>query len=326
MNSSFQRWLYTAGAAVLLLSLTGVSIRAQEAANCSSSRGDEKQESAPRVEAVPIAAVAKDPATGNEKEATPDESKPSRTAPVSFLAPRPLAPAPEPAPKVQAASSNEWQFRVAAYLWLASISGTVGAGDITTEIDPSVSDVLNALSFGFMGSFEARKNRFNLVNDLVYVSLKKNKDTSGPLFSALNANMKMFMLSPLVGYRLAEKEGAWLDATVGIRFWHTSTRLELEPGVLAGRVRESSKNWADVIAGLRGQVHVTRILSLIGRGDLGGGGSDFTYQLFGAVGIDVSKSASLFAGYRYLDIKYTRGDFLFDGALKGILLGAAFRF
>jgi opacity protein-like surface antigen len=61
-------------------------------------------------------------------------------------------------------------------------------------------------------------------------------------------------------------------------------------------------------------------------GDLGGGGSDFTYQLFGGAGIDVSKRASLFAGYRYLYFKYTRGDTLFDGALHGVLFGVAFRF
>jgi opacity protein-like surface antigen len=177
-----------------------------------------------------------------------------------------------------------------------------------------------------MGTFEARKNKFMLITDLMYLSLEKTKDTTGPLFSALTAQSKTFMLSPVVGYRLAEKPGASLDAIVGIRFWHTSTRLELAPRLLAGRVREGSKNWADVIAGLRGQAHLTRIFSLIGRGDFGGGGSDFTYQLFGGVGIDVSKSASLFLGYRYLDIKYTREDFLFDGAFKGPVLGAAFRF
>ena len=215
---------------------------------------------------------------------------------------------------------------VAPYLWLAGMKGTVGVGDLTTDIDPSASDILNSLNFGFMGTFEARKNKLMLMTDLMYVSLENTEDTTGPLFSALTANVKMFMLSPVMGYRLAEKEGAYLDAIVGIRFWHTSTRLEFQPRALAGRVGESSNNWADVIAGLRGQVNVSRIFSLIGRGDFGGGGSDFTYQLFGGVGIDVSKSASLFAGYRYLDIKYTGGNSLFDGALKGAVLGAAFRF
>ena len=209
---------------------------------------------------------------------------------------------------------------------MAGIKGTVGVGDLTTDIDPGVSDILNSLNFGFMGTFEARKNKLMLITDLMYISLEKTRDTTGPLFSALKVNEKTFLLSPVAGYRLAEKNGASLDAIVGIRFWHTSTRLEAEPGQLAGRVAESSKNWADVIGGLRGQVHVSRLFSLVGRGDFGGGGSDYTYQLFGGVGIDVSKKSSLFAGYRYLYIKYTRDNSLFDGALNGVVLGAAFRF
>jgi hypothetical protein len=243
-------------------------------------------------------------------------------------------------PKVTASSSEaknsaapnpqgnpeKWEFTLTPYLWLAGIDGTIGVGDLTTDIDPGVSDILNALNFGFMGTFEASKNKFTLITDLTYISLEETKPTTGPLFSALQANEKTFLLSPVAGYRLAAKGGTSLYAIAGVRFWHTSTRLEAEPRVLPERAAESSKNWADVIGGLRGQVRVSRLFSLIGRADLGGGGSDFTYQLFGAVGIDISKKASLFAGYRHLFMKYTRDDFLFDGALKGVVLGAAFRF
>ena len=230
------------------------------------------------------------------------------------------------AANTQGASSDKWQFMFAPYLWLAGIDGTVGVGDLTTDIDPGVSDILKSLSFGFMGAFEARKNKFMVITDLMYLNLGETKDTSGPLFNSLEVDQTTFMLSPVAGYRLAEKEGASLDVIAGIRFWHTSTRLELTPGQLPGRVREASRNFTDVIGGLRGQVHLSRLFSLVGRADFGGGGSDFTYQLFGGVGIDVSKKTSLFVGYRYLDIKYTRDDFLFDGALNGLVLGAAFRF
>lgn len=322
----------------LLLFLTAGQVTAQEvigaqAADHPRDQTVVNQQTEGILEAAGSSALpAKTASSDNAREATPNETSASNIAPASFLAPRPLPPPgehlmPEPAlSSAQAPSSDKWEFMVAPYLWMAGISGTLGVGDVTTEVDPSFSDILNSLSFGFMGVFEARKNRFMLITDLMYISLEERKTTPGPLFSALKAESKTFMLSPVVGYRLAEKEGASLDAIVGIRFWHTSTRLELEPGLLAGRVADSSKNWADVIAGLRGQVHLTRIFSLMGRVDLGGGGSDFTYQLFGGVGIDVSKSISLFAGYRYLHIKYTRDDFLFDGAFKGPVLGAAFRF
>jgi len=223
-------------------------------------------------------------------------------------------------------SSDKWEFVGYAYLWLAGIKGTVGVGPLTTDIDPGFSDILNSLNFGFMGSFQAKKNKFILTTDLMYLDLEQTKATGGTLFSSLNVNTKTFMLSPVAGYRLYTKEGASLDAIAGIRFWHTSTRLEAGPALLAGRVEETSKNWADVIGGLRGYKRLSRKFSLIGRGDFGGGGSDYTYQLFGGVGMDVSRKATLIAGYRNLYVKYTRGNFLFDGSIRGVLLGATFTF
>ncbi len=327
MISRFRHSFYTVGAVVLLLCLTGVSVRAQEA-DGSRDRAVVKTQTEGNLGAAASSAVS----ANNAKDAVPNASSAPSASPVSFLAPILNPPAKRNAPSEAAASSapqassDKWEFMFAPYLWLAGINGTVGVRDITTDIDPGVSDILNALNFGFMGAFEARKNKFVLITDLMYISLEETKDTTGPLFSSLKANVKTFMLSPVAGYRLAEKKGASLDAIVGIRFWHTSTRLELAPKQLAGRVGESSKNWADVIGGLRGQAHLSKIFSLIGRGDFGGGGSDFTYQLFGGAGIDVSKKTSLFVGYRYLYIKYTRGDSLFDGALNGVVLGAAFRF
>ncbi|HSO74071.1 MAG TPA: hypothetical protein VLU47_04475 [Blastocatellia bacterium] len=336
MNVRFRCMHYAMSALLLFLTASQATgqevIGAQSAGHTRDQTVINQQKDGNLEDAGPIALPAKTAASANATEATSNESSAFNTAPISFLAPRPLPPpgehlSPEPASsRSQAPSSDKWQFMVAPYLWIASISGELGVGDVTTEVDPSFSDILDSLNFGFMGVFEARKNKFMLITDLFYISLEETKSASGPLFSALTAESKTFMLSPVVGYRLAEKEGASLDALVGIRFWHTSTRLELEPGLLAGRVRDNSKNWADVIGGLRGQAHLTRIFSLIGRGDLGGGGSDFTYHLFGGVGIDLSESVSLFAGYRYLHIKYDRDDFLFDGAFKGTVLGAAFRF
>jgi hypothetical protein len=147
-------------------------------------------------------------------------------------------------------------------LWLAGIKGTVGVGPLTTDIDPGFSDILNSLNFGFMGSFQAKKNKFILTTDLMYLDVEQTKATGGTLFSSLNVNTKTLMLCPVAGYRLYTKEGASLDAIVGIRFWHTSTRLEAAPALLAGRLRETSKNWADVIGGLRGYKRLSRKFSI----------------------------------------------------------------
>ena len=52
----------------------------------------------------------------------------------------------------------------------------------------------------------------------------------------------------------------------------------------------------------------------------GGGGSNFTYQIIGTVGVDIHKHYAVVLGYRYLNVDYDKDRFLFDTAMKGPLL------
>ena len=64
-----------------------------------------------------------------------------------------------------AASTDEWQFQLTPYLWIASISGRAGIGNLIIDTDISVSDSDVELNFGFMATFEARKNKFVFLTD-----------------------------------------------------------------------------------------------------------------------------------------------------------------
>src|SRR6267378_4442110 len=64
---------------------------------------------------------------------------------------------------------------------------------------------------------------------------------------------------------------------------------------------------------------------VVGKADIGGGGSKFTYQLFGGGGFNVSSRASLIGGYRDLHVNYDKGTFLFDMSLAGPIFGVSFR-
>ena len=56
-------------------------------------------------------------------------------------------------------------------------------------------------------------------------------------------------------------------------------------------------------------------------GDIGGGGSDFTYQVLANAGYDFSERYALTLGYRYLSVDYDARDFLLDTALDGPIVG-----
>ena len=74
----------------------------------------------------------------------------------------------------------------------------------------------------------------------------------------------------------------------------------------------SSRSWVDAVVGLRGKVALSEKVFFLGRFDVGGGGSKFTYQLFGGLGYNINKKVALVGGYRALDVNYDKNNFLYD--------------
>lgn len=60
----------------------------------------------------------------------------------------------------------------------------------------------------------------------------------------------------------------------------------------------------DAVGGVRASAHLLEKLFVTGKFDLAGGGSKFTYQLFGGGGYNISKKIALLFGYRALDVDY----------------------
>jgi hypothetical protein len=228
----------------------------------------------------------------------------------------------------QTAPEDQWQFQFTPYLWIAGISGRAGVGNFNVDVNTGITDDDIHLNFGFMGTFEARKNRLVILTDLQFSNLGTDRPSPGPFFSGADADFKTFILDPEVGYRILEnpEKGAFLDVLGGIRYWHLRSDLTFNAGLLPGRTITESRDWVDGVAGLRGKAHLSPRLFLTGKGDLGGGGSNFTYQLFGGVGLLVGTRYALIGGYRYLNVNYNKNDFLFDMALHGPVLGLGIRF
>jgi hypothetical protein len=228
----------------------------------------------------------------------------------------------------QTVDSDKWQFQFSPYFWLAGLHGTGGIGNRTTEVDESFSDVFDALNFAFMGTFEARKGKFISLTDLEYVSVSDEKATPGPLFSTVDAGFKTFIFDQEVGYRFLENsaKGASLDVLGGARVWRVKTDLEFGAGILPATRIEGSRSWVDAVGGLRGKMALSEKLFLTGKFDLGGGGSQFTWQVFGGGGYNINPKIALIFGYRVLDVDYDKNNFIFDMNQRGPIVGIGFRF
>ena len=231
-------------------------------------------------------------------------------------------------PVAQTVDPDKWQFQFTPYFWLAGLHGTGGVGNRTTNVDESFSDVFHALNFAFMGTFEARKRKFISLTDLEYVSVSDKKATPGPLFSTVDAGFKTFIFDQEVGYRLLENsaKGASLDVLGGARVWRVKTDFEFGAGILPAARIEGSRSWVDAVGGLRGKMALSQKLFLTGKFDLGGGGSKFTWQVFGGAGYNLNPTIALILGYRVLDVDYDKNNFVFDMNQRGPIVGLGFRF
>lgn len=220
-------------------------------------------------------------------------------------------------------NDDQWHFQFTPYFWIAGVTGEAGIGDRIVQVDSALGDENVKLNFGFMSTFEARRNKLLIVTDLQYSNIGTERPNPGILFSSATADFKTFILDPEVGYRVAEnaEEGRFVDIMGGIRYWHLRTDMDLAAGVLPAQFITGSRGWVDGVGGVRGGMNLTSKLFMMGKGDLGAGGSDFTYQLFGGFGYKVGEKIAIVGGYRALHVDYNRNNFLFDTTLHGPLIG-----
>lgn len=216
-----------------------------------------------------------------------------------------------------------WHFRVAPYLWLTSVSGTVGVGPLSADANIGASDALSKLTFGFMVLAEVGYDRWSFENDVIYARFQTSTETPGPLFGELNSTLNQFQWTILLGYRVIETERFSFDLQAGFRMLSLGLDLELTPGLLEGRSRSFSRTWVDPIIGFRSRAYLTDWLFVIARGDIGGFGanSELTWQAFAGAGAQISRWAAFVAGYRAIGYDYDQAGFSYDITTYGPVAG-----
>lgn len=250
-------------------------------------------------------------------------------------------------------TDDDWQFQITPYLWLPTISGDLnyspppGGGGPGVEVGPT--DWLDLLNGVALINGSARKGRFSVHADFIYLNLKSEKDkivevregTNIPVDVSLNlATQSEFdgiSWTLAAGYTMKETERATMDLIGGIRYLgiDTTTNWELSlditgPGggvvLPAEGSREQDVDLWDGIIGVRGHF-------LIGDGrwsvpyylDLGTGSSDLTWQAMGGFAYSYNWG-ELMLVYRHLDYNEGSDEFLRNLTLSGPTFGARFRF
>ncbi len=219
-------------------------------------------------------------------------------------------------------SSDQWQYTVAPYILLPWMNGTTAVKNQEVKVDVGPGAIFENLQFSVMGYFEARKSRWGVGVDAVYMAL--GTDLAQPSANVdLNQGGYTF-----TGIRQLNEK---VDLTFGLRWNVIQGKLDFKGPVLKGTFRDT-KQWVDPLLGVKirqplgGPLHFTMLADLGGFG----AGSDLCWQLFPVIGADVGKRTTLGFGYRVLSNDYatSNGDqrFKYDVVTQAFVLGAAFHF
>jgi hypothetical protein len=220
----------------------------------------------------------------------------------------------------QAAEQGEsWRFAFTPYAWISGIRGTIGVGSSTGEVDVAFNEGGEDFEFGFAGLIEARRRRWVARTDFFYVSFSNEQATSAG--TPVTTGQDDVMLHPEIGYTLLARPWGGVDGLVGARYLNTGLDL-------SGPSTEASvdRGWVDGTVGANVRYQPGSRWRLVAKADVGAGGSDFVWQLYGGGGYDLGRCCAIVAAWRLLDLDYDKDNLLYDVRLSGPTFGVTLRF
>ncbi len=231
----------------------------------------------------------------------------------------PITPVPEP---------SGWDFAVSIYAPLMGLEGDVGVGGITSAVDLSFGDILEELDGGATAAFEARRDRWSITGDFIWLKLSGSAQPPAGAYLALK--QEQIMASLALGYEIYGNESTSVDLLAGGAVTSMDVDLDLFTPRLPVTIRSASgsQEWIDPFVGLRIRQQLSDRWSMWIRGDYGGFGvsSDEYWQVIAGISYRLSEHTSLALAYRMIGIDYQQGGFTYDTEMAGPNLGLVFRF
>lgn len=222
-------------------------------------------------------------------------------------------------------ASTGWKFELVPIFWASGLKADITSSSGEQTIDVGFSDIMKDVHFGAIGTFEARKGRWGLLFDGMYVDIRKSIPQAGtmPGDVDLKANQSNVSLSGIL--RLADGRVAF-DLLAGARYSYMKNVLTVTSGPYAGLENSIKDEWWDAIAGARLTYALAKAWKLVGYFDVGAGGSQLTWQAKGAVDWRLSRVLSLEVGYRHFYFDRFANDTSTKMAKAGFYTGLIIRF
>ena len=199
----------------------------------------------------------------------------------------------------QEKSADDWQFGTQVYLWGATLKLHNAAGD---PVAFTFGDILKNLDLAAMVTFDARKNKFSMLADVIYMDLskdfKRDEFMGKPVEGKLTVGMQAWVLNLIGGYNLIDSGKNQFDIAAGARFLDVEVPVTIKLNDKKTKTTSGDSGWDGVI-GLKGRHNFPDGHYFNYYADIGGGYSKLTWQTAVNFAYDYKKFTGV-VGYRYL--------------------------
>jgi len=123
-------------------------------------------------------------------------------------------------------TDDQWHFNLGMPGWLAWMSGDIGLHGTNSAVSVPFDQILTHVAGIATISAEARKGRFGVYGDLLYMSLSAGVYNNG-LVKKAQLSLDSYIADGEVYYRVLEGPRGWLDLRAGARYTSLYNKLEL---------------------------------------------------------------------------------------------------
>jgi len=224
-------------------------------------------------------------------------------------------------------SADQWQFDTTVYLWGATLKMHTPQGD---PVMINFGTILKNLDLAAMVTLAARKDKFSMLADVIYMDLSDSQKHDGnfqgvPIEGKLTVGMKSWVLNLIGGYNLIDSGKDVFDIAAGARYLDVEVPVTIKLNNNKIKTSGQDSGW-DAVIGLKGRHNFNDGYHFNYYADIGGGFSKLTWQTAANFSYDYKKFTGV-VGYRYLKWNFTNDQpALDDLVIHGPYVGAKFSF
>jgi opacity protein-like surface antigen len=235
---------------------------------------------------------------------------------------------------------DKWQISFTPYFFAPDMKGESTVAGATAKIDVGFTDIIDNFDvFALMGRVEAWKGDWGFFFDGMYLDLDGDFTLTAPAPRiSIDADIRESILDFGMAYKLfkvplEENRSRMLtfEPLGGVRYHYLKQEMKLSvthPKGAAGTTLGGDEEWVEPFVGARLTYDLTEKLAAGVRTDFGGFGigsaSKLTWNLVAGIDWEFRKNMSFKAGYRVLDIDYSRhsgsSEFGFDAKMQGPII------